>query len=135
MIFFHRFIFVNKAKQAFSKCSRIFFATHYFSVYFLLLPTQHMHKHWSFYRKSFIFILHMGVLLWYSRLKIQCCCFSGLGHSCGVSSIPVPGNSTYHRCGQKKKEGVYLINGLKNIHEGKEGKPQHPPKNLGHWHI
>lgn len=43
-----------------------------------------------------------GVLLWWSRLKIWLCHFSGLGCCCGSSSVPSPRTSIC--CRQKKKK-------------------------------
>ena len=45
-----------------------------------------------------------GILLWLSRLRIQCCQSSGLGCCCGAGSIPGLGTSTCPGCGQKKKK-------------------------------
>ena len=44
------------------------------------------------------------VPLWRSKLRIQCCHYSGLGHSCGSGLIPGLGTSTCHEHGQKKKK-------------------------------
>ena len=43
----------------------------------------------------------VGLLLWYSRLRIQHCHYSGSGCSYGASSIPGLRTFTCHRCGKK----------------------------------
>ena len=45
-----------------------------------------------------------GILSWGSRLRIQQCHCSSLGHCCGVGSIPGLGTCTWHRGSQKKKK-------------------------------
>ena len=47
--------------------------------------------------------LKLGVLGWLSGLRIQHCPCSGLGHCCGVGSLPGLGTSTWHGCGEKNK--------------------------------
>ena len=42
--------------------------------------------------------------LWHSGLRIWQCHNYGIGCSCGSDSIPGPGTSISHRCGQKKKK-------------------------------
>lgn len=59
MIFFIDLSLFIRQNKHFPSVVYYIFATHFFSSYFLLLPTQHMHKHWSSYRKRFIFILQM----------------------------------------------------------------------------
>ena len=44
------------------------------------------------------------VLLWHSRLRIWHCHCSGLGHHCGMGSIPGPGTSTCLGVAKKKKK-------------------------------
>ena len=44
------------------------------------------------------------VLLWWSRLRIQHCHCSSLGHCRGLGSIPGPGTFKCHRHSQKKKK-------------------------------
>ena len=48
----------------------------------------------------------LGVLLWYRVLRIQCCHCSNSGCCCGAGSIPGPGTSICHGCGQEKKNTV-----------------------------
>ena len=51
-------------------------------------------------RKTYVkYIIGIFVV---QRVKIQCCCCSGLGHCCCASSVPGLGISIFHRCGQKK---------------------------------
>ena len=45
-----------------------------------------------------------GVLLWLSRLRIQHCHCSSLGHHYDSGLIPGLGTSTCHGCGQKRKK-------------------------------
>ena len=49
--------------------------------------------------------------MWQSRLRIQRCHCSSLGQSCGMSSIPGPGNSTCYRCRQKEEKNNKKIYG------------------------
>ena len=44
----------------------------------------------------------LGVLLWSSRLRVQCCHCRGLGRCCGRGSIPGLGTFTGCQQGQKK---------------------------------
>ena len=53
----------------------------------------------------------MGVLLWSSWLKIQCCYCSGVGCCCGMGSIPGPGNSA----GVAKKKNTTCGTGMVQI--------------------
>ena len=46
----------------------------------------------------------IGVPLWHSRVRIQCCHWGGSGLCCGGGQIPGQGISTCHRQGQKKKK-------------------------------
>lgn len=52
-----------------------------------------------------------GVLLCVQWVKTWCCLCSGLGHSCGMGSIPGPGTSMCCRRGQIKKnfEESYVL--------------------------
>ena len=43
-------------------------------------------------------------LLWYSGLRIWCCCSCGIDCSCGSNLIPGPGTSTCHGCSRGKKK-------------------------------
>ena len=44
----------------------------------------------------------IGVPLWHSRVRIQCCHWRGSGLCCGGGPIPGQGTSTCHTQGQKK---------------------------------
>ena len=46
--------------------------------------------------------------LWHSRLRIQHCCSCGVGHSCGLDSIPGLGMSICYECGHKKWVYKYI---------------------------
>ena len=52
--------------------------------------------------------ISLGVLLWFSGLRIQHCCYSGSGHFFGTGSTLSPGIFTCLRCSQKKKKSVTL---------------------------
>ena len=47
---------------------------------------------------------HIQSSLLVSRLRIWLCHCNCLGHCCGTGSIPLPGTSAYHGCGQLKKK-------------------------------
>ena len=50
-----------------------------------------------------------GIPRRHSRLRTRHCHCSGLGHCCGMSSIPGPGTSACHGCCQKRKRNEVLI--------------------------
>lgn len=55
---------------------------------------------WQLHSKS----CGWGVSLWGNGFRIWCCPCCGLGHCCGVCSIPGPGICTCCECGPKKKK-------------------------------
>ena len=59
----------------------------------------------NFHNTNVSMFVASGIPLWCSRFGTwhHCC---GSGHCCGVSSIPAPGTSTFHRYSQKKKRNV-----------------------------
>ena len=61
----------------------------------------------------------LGVLLWCSRLRIQCCHWSGLSHCWGAGTIPGPGMSTCCRRAphQKKLKGKKLEENIRSIYQ------------------
>lgn len=50
-----------------------------------------------------------GLLLWWSRLRIQCCQGSSVGDYSGVALIPGVGISISHGCGQKKSSHCFNL--------------------------
>ena len=54
--------------------------------------------------------ISLGVLLWFSGLRIQHCCYSGSGHFFGTGSTLSPGIFTCLRCSQKKKKVLLFPN-------------------------
>ena len=51
----------------------------------------------------------LGVLLWLSVLRTQCCHCYGLGCCCGTGGIPGLGNFTHCRHGQKEKQKLGIL--------------------------